>query len=114
MTYGRGTVIPLWLTITGNDEQALDLLSNPKEIKLLLVRSLATGSDATDDTDHRTDNCFFENVARAVFWAPGDHGDLGQRVLQGEVDVKRSLKPSTLFPRFTISVRGDPCGVHFV
>lgn len=97
--------MPLWLTLTGNDEQALDLLSTPKAIKLLLVRSLATGSDATNDTDHRTDNCFFENVARAVFWAPEDYRGLGQRVLQGEVDVKLSLKPSTLFPRFTISVR---------
>jgi len=108
LTYGRGTAIPLWFTLTGNDEQALDLLSNPNAIKLLLVRSLATGSDATSDTDHRTDNCFFENAARAVFWPPGEnHGTQGKRVLQGEVDVKKSLKPSTLFPRFTISYRLD-------
>lgn len=97
--------MPLWLTVTGSDEQALDLLSTPKAVKLLLVRSLATGSDATTDTDHRTDNCFSENVARAVFWVPEDYRGQGQRVLQGEVDVKTSLKPSILFPKFTLSVR---------
>ncbi|KAH0832895.1 hypothetical protein J3R83DRAFT_11847 [Lanmaoa asiatica] len=107
LTYGRGTAIPLWLTLTGNDEQALDLLSIPKVVRILLVRSLATGSDATNDTDHRTDNSFFENVARAVFWAPEDYRGPGQRVLQGEVDIKGSLKPSTLFPRFTISYHLD-------
>lgn len=108
LTYGRGTAIPLWLTLTADNEQALDLLSTPKAIKLLLVRSLATGSDATSDTEHRTDNCFYENVARAVFWALEDYRTEGQRILRGEVDVKKSLKPSTVFPRFTISVRHYP------
>ncbi|KAF8123480.1 hypothetical protein EV363DRAFT_1228821 [Boletus edulis] len=102
LTYGRGTIIPLWLTLIGDDEQALDLLSTPKAIKLLLVRSLAT-----NDTEHRTDNCFFENVARAVLWAPENYRGQGQRILQGEVEVKGSLKPSTLFPRFTISYNLD-------
>ena len=74
-------------------------------MKLFLVRFLATGSGATNDTEHRSDNCFFENVARAVFWIPEDYRGRGRRVLQGEIDVKRSLRPSTLFPRFTISVR---------
>ncbi|KAN0093272.1 hypothetical protein V8E55_004056 [Tylopilus felleus] len=107
LTYGRGTAIPLWLTLTADNEQALDLLSTPKAIKLLLVRSLATGSDATSDTEHRTDNCFYENVARAVFWALEDYRTEGQRILRGEVDVKKSLKPSTVFPRFTISYHLD-------
>ncbi|KIJ12780.1 hypothetical protein PAXINDRAFT_117723 [Paxillus involutus ATCC 200175] len=104
--YARGTAIPLWLTLTGDDEQALDLLSSPKVIKLLMVRSLATGVDATnDDVEKRTDNCFLENVARGVFWAPEDASAPGKRVLQGEVDVKKSFKPSTQFPKFTIRVR---------
>ncbi|KAI9568203.1 hypothetical protein HD554DRAFT_2022523 [Boletus coccyginus] len=98
LTYGRGTAIPLWLTLTGSDDQALDLLSAPTAIKLLLVRTLATGPDATSDTAHRADRCFFENVARAVFWAAEDYRGQGQRILRGEVDVKRSFRPSTLFP----------------
>ncbi|KAG9314824.1 hypothetical protein JVU11DRAFT_3917 [Chiua virens] len=52
-------------------------------------------------------NCFFENVARAVFWAPEDYRTEGQRILQGEIDVKTSLRPSTLFPRFTIRYHLD-------
>ncbi|KAF9223898.1 hypothetical protein BS17DRAFT_795942 [Gyrodon lividus] len=103
LTYARGTTMPLWLTLTGDDEQALDLLSSPKAIRLLMVRSLATGADATnDDIERRADNFFLENVARGVFWAPDDASAPGKRILQGEVNVKRSLKPSTLFPKFTI------------
>jgi hypothetical protein len=82
------------------------LLSSPKVIKLLMVRLLATGVDATnDDVEKRTDNCSLENVARGVFWAPEDASAPGKRVLQGEVDVKKSFKPSTQFPKFTIGVR---------
>ncbi|KIJ67028.1 hypothetical protein HYDPIDRAFT_109020 [Hydnomerulius pinastri MD-312] len=103
LTYARGSAMPVWLTLTGGDEQALDLLSSPKSIKLLMVRSLATGSDATsEDIERRTDNFFSENVARAVFWPPEDASAPGKRILQGEVDVKRTFKPSTLFPKFTI------------
>ncbi|KAH7884480.1 hypothetical protein F5I97DRAFT_1929339 [Phlebopus sp. FC_14] len=103
LTYARGSAMPLWLTLTGDDEQALDLLSSPRSIRLLMVRSLATGSDATaEDVERRTDNFFLETVARGVFWPPVDTVSTGKRVLQGEVDVKRNLKPSTLFPNFTI------------
>ncbi|KAF9229857.1 hypothetical protein BU15DRAFT_24320, partial [Melanogaster broomeanus] len=102
LTYARGTSAPIWLTLTGNDEQALDLLSSPKAIKLLMVRSLATGPDASNDMEPRPGNTFFDNVARAIFWAP-EHGSApGKRVLQGEVGIKPSLKPSTLFHKFSI------------
>ncbi|KAF9234229.1 hypothetical protein BU15DRAFT_90063 [Melanogaster broomeanus] len=77
-------------------------------IRLLMVRSLATGSDATDeDIERRGDNFFLENVARAVFWAPENGSAPGKRVLQGEVEVKRSLKPSALFPKFTTRYHMD-------
>ncbi|KAG8213462.1 hypothetical protein J3R82DRAFT_11980 [Butyriboletus roseoflavus] len=41
------------------------------------------------------------------FGAVGTTGAKEQRVLHGEVDVKKSFRPSTLFPRFTISYRLD-------
>ncbi|KAF9234223.1 hypothetical protein BU15DRAFT_65891 [Melanogaster broomeanus] len=103
LTYARGTSAPIWLTLTGNDEQALDLLSSPKAIKLLMVRSLAMGPDASnDDMEPRSGNTFFSNVARTVFWAPEHASAPGKRVLQGEVGIKPSLKPSTLFHKFSI------------
>jgi hypothetical protein len=67
------------------------------------------GFDATDeDIERRADNFFLENVGRAVFWAPDNSSAFGKRVLQGEVEVKRSLKPSALFPKFTTRVRRVP------
>ncbi|KAF9234224.1 hypothetical protein BU15DRAFT_79246 [Melanogaster broomeanus] len=103
LTYARGTAAPLWLTLTGVDEQALDLLSAPNAIKLLLVRSLATGADATSEVvERRAGSLFSQHVARAVFWAPKDASAPGKRILQGEADLKRSIKPSTSFPKFAI------------
>lgn len=112
LTYARGTSAPVWLTLTGTDAQALDALSSPSTIRLSLVRSLATGSDATvelDDSEPRTDNFFLETVSKGVFWPAADGssrgGAVGKRVLQGEVEVKRSSKPSCLFPKFTTRYR---------
>lgn len=94
LTCGRGTAMPLWLTLIGSNEQAPDLLSAPKAIKPLF-RSLTTCSNTTNDAEHQTNN--------GLFWGPENHRGHGRRVLQDEV-IKRNPKPSTLLPRFTISV----------
>ncbi|KAH7928056.1 hypothetical protein BV22DRAFT_1005674 [Leucogyrophana mollusca] len=113
LSYPRGAAFPLFITFTSDDPHALDLLSTPSSIRLLLIKSLATGSDATnEDVERPADgsNFFFETVARAVFWPPnsdsGGPGAMssqgGTRSLWGEVDVKRAIPPSFFFPRFTI------------
>ncbi|EGN98814.1 hypothetical protein SERLA73DRAFT_54832 [Serpula lacrymans var. lacrymans S7.3] len=106
LTYARASPLPLTITLTSEDNHALDLLSSPSSIQLLLVRSMATGSDATsEDISRRSNNFFLENVARAVFW-PSSEGSKedGRRVLSGEVDIKNIFKPSFMFPRFTVRV----------
>jgi hypothetical protein len=94
------------MTITSGDDQALDLLSTPSSIRVHLVRSLANGSDAMDDDAPRRSNNFFrETVARAFFWPRQDGApEPGKRILEGEVDVKKNLKPSFIFPRFAVRV----------
>jgi hypothetical protein len=92
--------------IVSKDKQALDLLSSPTSIRVHLVRSLALGSDAAiDGATRRSNNFFQEPVARAVFW-PSLEGapEHGERVLQGELIIKKNLKPSFLFPRFCVRV----------
>jgi hypothetical protein len=65
---------------------------------------MATGFDAADKTvTRRTDNYFLEGVGQAYFWASSE-GNANKRVLQGELEVARTLKPSFTFPRFTIRV----------
>jgi hypothetical protein len=97
--------MPLWLTFTGTDEQALDLLANYQAIRVFLKRSLATGSDATSDhAGKHTDNFFVQTMARAVFWPARDASTAGKRVLQGEVKLKQTFKQSVVFPRFSVRV----------
>ncbi|KAG1738345.1 uncharacterized protein EDB91DRAFT_1249262 [Suillus paluster] len=103
LSYARGSAMPLWLTFTGTDEQALDSLANPQAIRIFLKRSLATGSDATkDDVGKHTDSFFVETIARAVFWPARDASTTGKRALQGEVNLKKTFKQSVVFPRFAV------------
>jgi hypothetical protein len=97
--------MPLRLTFTGTDEQALDLLSSPQATRVLLKRSLATGSDATtEDAGKHTDNFFVEIMAHAFFWPARDSSTTGKRILEGEVNLKKTLKQSVIFPHFAVRV----------
>ncbi|KAF9466643.1 hypothetical protein BDZ94DRAFT_1212834 [Collybia nuda] len=102
LTYAVGSPMPLILTLKSPDTQALDVLSAPNAIRLHLIRSMTTGSDATDEgMTRRTDNYFLEGVGQAYFWTSSEQ-DGNKRVLQGELEISRNLKPSFVFPRFTI------------
>ncbi|OAX36431.1 hypothetical protein K503DRAFT_772523 [Rhizopogon vinicolor AM-OR11-026] len=103
LSYARGSAMPLRLTFTGADEQALDLLSSPLATRVILKRSLATGSDAmSEDAGKHTDNFFVEIMARAVFWPARESSTTGKRVLEGEVKLKSTFKQSIVFPRFVV------------
>jgi len=68
---------------------------------------MATGSEATDDNGvRRTDNYFQEESGMAYFW-PSKEGamEVNKRVLQGELEVVKALKPSFKFPKFAVRVR---------
>jgi hypothetical protein len=83
----------------------LDVLGKPSTIRLRLVRSMATGSEATDDMgSRRTDNHFLEQVGQAYFWDSKGAQDVNKRVFQGEMELVKTLKPSFKFPNFTIRV----------
>lgn len=49
-------------------------------------------------------------MGRAVFWPARDFSTTGKRVLEGEVNLKKALKQTVIFPRFAVRV-GDfiPC-----
>ncbi|KAI0359735.1 hypothetical protein OH77DRAFT_1471440 [Trametes cingulata] len=104
LIYALGSPIPLILTLTGSDEQALDLLSTPSAVRLHLVRVRLVGSHAVlDEPTGRSNNVFRDSVGTAFFW-PSDEGAprAGTRVLNGELEVKKSLKLGFVFPRFSL------------
>ncbi|KAH9481699.1 hypothetical protein JR316_0006226 [Psilocybe cubensis] len=104
LSYALGSPIPLLITFSGDNPQALDLLANQNAIQLRLRRGMATGSDAIDDNGiRRTDNHFVEDCGGAYFWPSREGADEPNRkVLQGELEVVKTLKPSFKFPKVTI------------
>nr|GAT45282.1 predicted protein [Mycena chlorophos] len=104
LCYTIGAPIPIFLTLKGTDEVALDTLSNPKAVRMHLVRSMGLGSDAMDDSIKQRSNTFIQTGAgQAYFWnATEGAKEPGKRILQGEVELKKSVKPSFVFPRFTV------------
>jgi len=105
LSYAIGSPIPLYMTLTSDDSQALDLLSTPSSIKVQLFRARAVGSSALKtDTAGRSDNTFREVCGTAVFWPTTmeDASVDGKRRLQGELEVRKWLKPSFTFPQFTL------------
>ncbi|KAF9477992.1 hypothetical protein BDN70DRAFT_809665 [Pholiota conissans] len=107
LCYAVGSPIPLVITFTGEDPHALDVLAEPRAIRLLLRRSIATGLEATDDNSaRRTNNHFYKISGMAYFWPSWEATAApNKRVLQGELELPRDLKPSFKFPNFTIRVR---------
>jgi len=102
LSYARGSAMPLRLTFTGADEQALDILSSPNATSILLKRSLDVGSHATtEDSGHHPKN-FVETIARAVFWPAKHASTIGTRVLEGEIKLRQTFKQSVVFPHFTV------------
>ncbi|KAF4596561.1 hypothetical protein EYR40_007742 [Pleurotus pulmonarius] len=119
LCYAIGTPIPIEITLRSNDKQALDLLATPEALRVYLVRSMTTGSDAMDDDAPRRSNShFLESVGDAYFWIQPESKSEGAnsegglqgggregRLLRGEIEVQKTLKPSFKFPRFAMRVR---------
>lgn len=108
LSYALGSPIPLLLTLTCPDSQAIDLLSQPSATTVFLTRTIAIGSEATDESaPRRSNNTFPEHLSKA-FWWPSEEGAPveGKSVLHGEIDVGKNVKPGFVFPRFTIRVCG--------
>ena len=106
--YSPNSPIPIWITVSGSDNQANALISTPKSLAVRLRRSLAIGVDADDDKrEERTDTTFLEVTARGVIWPPDDNpgeSNSDKRVLEGELFVPIKTKPSFIFPNVSLRV----------
>jgi hypothetical protein len=93
--------------LESEDSQALDLLSSPTAMRVELIRIITMGSEATAENSERksSPNYVATVASRAYFWNIHEPGE-GQncRILQGEVDLETTLKPTFVFPRLSIEV----------
>jgi len=105
-----GSPIPLIITITTDDDQLRDTL-NTDSIRLALTRSMDNSTEQLPDgAPRRSDNYFQENSGMGYFWLSSQEThppDPKTKVMQGEMEIHRSLKPSFIFPRFTIEYSLD-------
>lgn len=76
-------------------------------MRFALFRERLVGSHATvEGASSGSSNTFREVMGTAYFW-PSQDGAVAQhgtRQLQGEIDVRKSLRPTFVFPRFSLRV----------
>jgi len=97
LSYTRGSVIPLFLTLSSSDAQALDLLTSSKAASVRLVRRvkyIMQGAEWRESV---------EQLENAVWWPANDGGgDRHNRRMCGEIRLVKDLKPSCLFGHFSL------------
>ncbi|EPQ53926.1 hypothetical protein GLOTRDRAFT_44143 [Gloeophyllum trabeum ATCC 11539] len=89
LTYAVGSRVHLFLTLSGQDQQAIDLLCSHGASRIFLVRSVMAVSPGSKS---RSDNTFKTSSSRAL------------RTLQGEIEVKHASTPTFNFPTVSITV----------
>ncbi|KAL4249716.1 hypothetical protein ABKN59_006122 [Abortiporus biennis] len=121
LSYTRGSIIPLHLTITSSDIQALDLLAHPRAIDIRLRRTVLLDENSYHDPIFSFVGIGSDNISRdeahAAWWPPlahsndHDEGDNAQRVnvgngekrvLDGEIRLDSNLFPSCRMGDFGI------------
>jgi len=108
LIFATGSPIPLHLTVTSSDPQALELFSEQTSPQVVLTRVIAIGSEATDDdAPRRSNNTFSEQQMRAYWWSSEEESAEGKKFLKGEIDIRKATKPSFKFPRFTVRYQID-------
>jgi hypothetical protein len=105
LSYAAGSPIPVLCTLSCADAHALDVLAPSPALGLHLARTLAFGSTAAIPAAHQRHTIFTENTAKARWWpAPDRKPQPGVRHLAGEIQVRKGVKPSFVFPRLSVYV----------
>ncbi|KAJ7158556.1 hypothetical protein C8R46DRAFT_394511 [Mycena filopes] len=104
LSYTRGTVIPCRMTLESNDNQTLDMFSNPSA-PLVTLRRLVRFQNPTTSSKRGVDWVeSYEDVCRAVWWPSAGGNDAPySRTLEGEIKLPKDLASSSSIGRFTVS-----------
>lgn len=106
LAYQAGTFIPFYIKIESNNEQALDLLANPKAIHVRVRRQITF--DHAQKHSLADDGMLRESLdysQRAVWWASTEENPTSNsRFFNGELHLKSGMKPNTELGHFKLSV----------
>jgi len=106
LVYCPSTPVPIWITLSSSDSQAIKFLLASQALKVNFRCSVAIGEDADDDNrieDPKT--TFTETIAEGKTWPVESHqvGDdsneaaISSFVLEGELFVPVKSRPSFIF-----------------
>ncbi|KAK7690954.1 hypothetical protein QCA50_006057 [Cerrena zonata] len=111
LCYTRGTVIPLIMTVSTSDLQALDLLSAPPALCVRLARSAEFASSILSAAIKVVGpwQTSPEFIADAAWWPILDYGgsssaseDVSSKTLHGEIRIPEDASPSCLILNFQL------------
>ncbi|TRM65083.1 hypothetical protein BD626DRAFT_399770 [Schizophyllum amplum] len=105
LSYARGTVIPCHMTVQCFDEQALELLSKPKDLVVHLRRQITyVLSELSGSPTRPPPRPLIHDIAKAIWWpsSSGKHRHEYERRLDGEIHLGHELQPSSDFPHFRV------------
>ncbi|PPQ66742.1 hypothetical protein CVT26_009543 [Gymnopilus dilepis] len=112
-SFTRGTIIPCHLSVECTDEQALDLLANPKSLAVRLLRRVEYCDDGTKNSisssrgvgnaDVNKLQTHTSEVERAVWLPTRSTNSSPVRQFNGEIHLNKELQPSCLSPLFKVS-----------
>ncbi|KJA20578.1 hypothetical protein HYPSUDRAFT_216949 [Hypholoma sublateritium FD-334 SS-4] len=104
LAYKAGSFIPLYIRIESDNEQALDLLANPKSIHVRVRRQIIDHTQKHNLADNGTFRESLDYSQRAVWWASTEeHPTLNSRFFNGELHLKPGMKPNTELGHFKLS-----------
>jgi hypothetical protein len=118
LCYTRGSIIPLCLYIRSSDSQALDLLSNSRNINIQLRRRVhfqEAPRVGTANFNPVLKKDTEEVSSTAAWWPANDRERLDgntTRKWYGEIHLEKNLKPSMTISHFKLQVRDShsfPC-----
>ncbi|KDR70203.1 hypothetical protein GALMADRAFT_76281 [Galerina marginata CBS 339.88] len=100
LSYTRGSVIPLVMTLESDDSQLLDLLSSPEAISVRTRRHISAhhGKPHGERPLHSVDHS-----QRAVWWRQTDDQTDRLRVLQGEIHLRPDIVPTSAMGDFSVN-----------
>jgi len=121
LSYTRGSVIPLYIRLTSESQQAVDLLRAPEAVVVRLQRRIVFRVPQkmlkNAENLHSTRGKDTRDITGAVWWLPAQIIDETlpsrehTRCMHGELHLRSDLKPSSAMPYFRIEYAVVLC--HF-
>jgi hypothetical protein len=104
VSYTRGGVLPLHLTLESRDKSALDAFSTPSSIVVALRRRVRYYHANCSARQHVEWNEIEEDVGTAIWWpSHDDRSDHSTRHMEGEIRLAKDLRPTSAMGHYSLS-----------